>query len=460
MLALSLQSCGGGGGGGGGDNGIPVGEGLDSPVPLAVSTPRRSQVDTGISLYSVSVTSGARYTISLTGMTDDVELFVFDNSGYTDIACYSMNDGTADEQCTATATASGAFYLEILGIYTTAGAFYTITVAPAPPTAPIGVAAVAGNTQVTVSWPLVTDAASYNIYYSETNGAGTGGTKITGVTSPYVHTGRTNGITYYYVVTAVNAHGESTASSQVSATPNALPPAVPAGVVAVPGNAQVTLSWSTAAYATSYNLYYSETNGAGTGGTLITGVTSPYVHTGRTNGTTYYYVVTAVNDVSESTASSQVSARPGVPLLTANFDDGTLQGWSATGTWAVTNASSYSGSYSVTDSPSGSYSNSTNTWLTSPVFDLTGTTAPSLSFYHRYEVENGWDDCYVEVSMDGGSTFGQLASYTNTSSSFMPVVIDLSPYMASSTVVLRFRLQTDSSVVRDGWYIDDIVVTQ
>jgi len=38
------------------------------------------------------------------------------------------------------------------------------------------------------------------------------------VTSPYTHTGRTNGSTYYYIVTAVNSAGESVRSSEVSAT--------------------------------------------------------------------------------------------------------------------------------------------------------------------------------------------------------------------------------------------------
>ena len=90
-------------------------------------------------------------------------------------------------------------------------------IAPPPPT---GVSASAGNGQVTISWTSVSDATSYNIYWSTTSGVTkTTGTKLTGATSPYTHTGRTNGTTYYYVVTAVNSYGESSESSQVSATP-------------------------------------------------------------------------------------------------------------------------------------------------------------------------------------------------------------------------------------------------
>jgi hypothetical protein len=83
----------------------------------------------------------------------------------------------------------------------------------------------AGNGQVTVSWSAVSGASSYNVYYSTTSGAGTGGTKVTGATNGGAITGLTNGTPYYFVVTAVNSFGESLASSQQSATPIAPPPA-------------------------------------------------------------------------------------------------------------------------------------------------------------------------------------------------------------------------------------------
>ena len=48
----------------------------------------------------------------------------------------------------------------------------------------------------------------------------TDGMKHEGVTSPYTHISLTNGTIYYFVVTAVNSAGESSESSQVSATPS------------------------------------------------------------------------------------------------------------------------------------------------------------------------------------------------------------------------------------------------
>ena len=89
-----------------------------------------------------------------------------------------------------------------------------------PPSAPIGVIAIAGNKQVTITWNNVIEAASYNIYWSTDPGVNkTNGTKISNITSPYIHTDRINHTTYYYVVTAVNIYGESIESSQVFARP-------------------------------------------------------------------------------------------------------------------------------------------------------------------------------------------------------------------------------------------------
>jgi formylglycine-generating enzyme required for sulfatase activity len=86
----------------------------------------------------------------------------------------------------------------------------------------------------------------------------------------------------------------------------------PSGVVASAGNAQVTLSsWSPVLNATSYNIYWATTSGVTKQtGTKIAGAALSYTHFGLTNDTTYYYIVTAVNDSGESAASTEVNAMP------------------------------------------------------------------------------------------------------------------------------------------------------
>ncbi|MDX1251207.1 MAG: SBBP repeat-containing protein [Gammaproteobacteria bacterium] len=95
-----------------------------------------------------------------------------------------------------------------------------------PPAAPTGVSATPGNGQVTVLWNTVSGASAYNLYWSTGSG---NASLIANVTSPYVHTGRTNGVEYRYVVTAKNASGESDPSVWVSATPLGASPPPTAG---------------------------------------------------------------------------------------------------------------------------------------------------------------------------------------------------------------------------------------
>jgi fibronectin type 3 domain-containing protein len=192
--------------------------------------------------------------------------------------------------------------------------------APTAPAVPTGVSASGGANQVTISWSAVSGATSYNLYRSTTSGVTTStGTKIAGVTSSYVNTGLSAGATYYYVVTAINSVGESLASTQASATTNAPPPTVPAaptGVTATGGANQVSVSWSAVSGATSYNLYWSKTSGVTTAtGTKITAVSNPYVQTGLTAGTAYYYIVTALNVSGESPTSAQATATTNAPTV-------------------------------------------------------------------------------------------------------------------------------------------------
>jgi fibronectin type 3 domain-containing protein len=180
----------------------------------------------------------------------------------------------------------------------------------APPAAPTGLAATAGNAQVSLTWNASSGATSYNVKRSTTSGG-----PYTTIASPtatnYTDTGLTNGTTYYYVVSAVNSAGESTNSAQVSATPSA-PPAAPTGLAATAGSAQVSLTWNASTGATSYNVKRSTTSG-GPYTTIASPTATNYTDTGLTNGTTYYYVVSAVNSASQSGNSTEVSATPTAP---------------------------------------------------------------------------------------------------------------------------------------------------
>lgn len=199
----------------------------------------------------------------------------------------------------------------------------TLDAVPSPviPAVPAGVTAVGGATQATINWSAVTGAASYNVYWSLTTGVTkTNGTKVAAVTSPYVKTGLAAGSTYYFIVSASNSVGESAASAQVTATTNAATvavPTAPTGVTATGGATQVSISWTAVSGATSYNIYSATATGVTkTNGTKTVSAANPYTQTGLLAGTTYYYVVTAVNSSGEGVASAQVTAAIDAAVVT------------------------------------------------------------------------------------------------------------------------------------------------
>jgi len=109
--------------------------------------------------------------------------------------------------------------------------------------------------------------------------------------------------------------------------------------------------------------------------------------------------------------------------------------------------------------------------LTNPI-NLIGITNPRLTFYTKFDIENGWDYGQIEISTNNGSTWIPLqGKYTNPGTgSFQPAgeplydgtrgewvreEISLATYL-SNQVKIRFELKSDGSVQQDGWYIDDI----
>ena len=98
-----------------------------------------------------------------------------------------------------------------------------------PPATPANFSVTAGDAQVTLSWQASAGATSYNIYRGLTSGGEVLVQSGIAATS-FVDTGLTNGTTYYYQVSAVNAGGESARTAEDSATPQAAPVPVPPAV--------------------------------------------------------------------------------------------------------------------------------------------------------------------------------------------------------------------------------------
>ena len=135
--------------------------------------------------------------------------------------------------------------------------------------------------------------------------------------------------------------------------------------------------------------------------------------------------------------------------------EGPLDQWSVTGDWNLTTDEYHSTSTSLTDSPDAEYGNETETSATL----ASGIALPgggTLRFWHRYDIEDDWDHGYVQISVDGGD-WTDLAVYTGTQPAWTEVEIDLGEH-AGDEVLIRFLLETDYSVIEDGWYVDDVSI--
>lgn len=153
----------------------------------------------GATGYNVkrATTSGAEVTIASTGATS-----------YTDTAI--VNGTTYFYKVSATNSAGES-----------ADSLEVSAVPDVPPATPTALNATAGSNQVSLSWTGSAGAASYNVKRSTTSGSGytTIGT-ATAPTTAYVDSTAVKFTQYYYVVSAVNAYGESAnSSSEATATP-------------------------------------------------------------------------------------------------------------------------------------------------------------------------------------------------------------------------------------------------
>jgi hypothetical protein len=145
-----------------------------------------------------------------------------------------------------------------------------------------------------------------------------------------------------------------------------------------------------------------------------------------------------------------------VTLFSDDFETGT-DGWTLTGTWGLTTATSNSPTNSLTDSPGGNYMDldTTSATITQPITAITAS-GFSLSFWHFYQTEEIFDFVEVQVSSDGGP-WTKMARYTGTNSGWERLELSLDEY-AGKPVQIRFELLADWSEVDDGWYIDDVVL--
>ncbi|MBN1788387.1 MAG: hypothetical protein JW806_08330 [Sedimentisphaerales bacterium] len=354
-----------------------------------------------------------------------------------------------------------------------AGAGHIVTDA-IPPDAPTGLAAISSESIISLDWDdnSEPDLAGYNVYRSETSGTGYVQINSTLVTnSDYIDNIISNGVTYYYVVSAVDtALNESDDSTEVSAIGiDTTPPAAPTGLAASASDSMVALDWddNNESDIEGYNVYRSTTHGAGfvqINSVLVT--SSDYIDNTVVNGTTYYYVVTA-EDISanESGNSNEASAEPYDQLTAADFESdfgdwinviGDDYDWfrnsgptpsASTGPSSGANGSNW---YVYFETSSG-YANiaGDTAYLEGP--DIEGVNRQLSFYYHMYGAHIGtlYVDVYNGVWNEGvWSISGQQHDYPEDP--YTRAIVDLSGFIG--TIRIRFR------AVAAGGYQGDIAI--
>lgn len=219
------------------------------------------------------------------------------------------------------------------------------------------------------------------------------------------------------------------------------------------------------------------------------------------SSSTYYWRVIANNSCGDSMYSQVFSfttlAAPGdcsisqVPnvLYEYDFENG-LNGWGSDSLiagadlWTESSVRSHSPDNSMLAVNVGNVSDQV---LTSPAIAIPNNEFPvSLQFWNHQTLEDQATGCYdgglLEVSTDGGNNFTQVTNdkmltdpydgqisnqFSNPAADldawcgdpqdWINSVVDFNEY-AGQTVIFRFRAATDSSVSREGWYIDDVKV--
>ncbi len=154
---------------------------------------------------------------------------------------------------------------------------------------------------------------------------------------------------------------------------------------------------------------------------------------------------TALGDFVERTISQNRNGKKGKdPTDTGNLDPAAAHG----GTKCAGNDLTVDGMYNASEA----------SYLVTPSIDCSAFTNVQLSFWRYLNVEQDWDEVYVEVTNDG-TTWNDLGHplYVQETG-WIEITLNASTYATGNVVQFRWRLDSDSSVQYTGWNIDDVEV--
>ena len=327
------------------------------------------------------------------------------------------------------------------------------------------------------------------------------------------------GLSYSYVVTALDSSGycESTASSCVTVVPDGhcLTPPVFNGVGFVSNaasiNCEIVVSWEPASVhcgtEVSYNVYRSthpnfEPSPFNRVASCLTDIS--FVDVSVEFLTPYFYLVRSENNPGFGAGPCSGTEDQNLKILDG-FATGDVSDWILdpiqlpTGFWQVMPGPGGGGSGWIQEesgflsSPLAWFCDDENlpkdqVLLYNQAISLPVGTSNFLSFHHNYYTEFHFDGGVLEYSIDLGehwfdilagdgnaispntnrfkqngyddvlsisSALSERAAWTGRSDGYEKVIVDMSDF-AGQTMMIRWRMGTDSSVGREGWWLDDV----
>lgn len=323
------------------------------------------------------------------------------------------------------------------------------------------------------------------------------------------------GRSYAYKLRGADSSGEGPLSTCAGITPTGWCDLIPdfGGLASVSTDGvlcRVTLAWSAGTSrcplgnTMRYNVYRSNTpNFTPSSDNLLTTVTAAttYNDDAVTNGVTYYYIVRAEDGTTGGPGPNGGNLEPntiqfyGTPRgALADFgtwsDDGgdTAALLAVQSPWRITATDAHDGTRSYHCAPDeATYPSLACANVATPQLVLGE--APVLTYWARYNLENGWDGVVVEISTDAGmswldlppdggypGTFFQTGTtpinacaYASTHGAFTgPPTQTLTPWTqytadlatyAGLTIQIRWRLSSDPRTAYQGLFLDQISVT-
>ena len=249
------------------------------------------------------------------------------------------------------------------------------------------------------------------------------------------------------------------------------------------------VSWLTQLYSPTYDIEYGTPGFSHGNGTTISNISdTTYTIAGLSPSTSYdWYVKKNCSGTSSSLWTGPINftttTAPYSLPVTEDFESGFVKFGNASGNsvdFTLNTSLKHGGSKSAHNA----YSDfNTNYLIMNSYVDLSKTAHPYLTFWHIAKTEGGNDYCKVQISTDNGSSWRTLptSAYEGSANNYSAWQrFDENSYStwggnpADNTwwknekyslenfkgqrVKIRFKLSSDNSITKEGWYIDDITI--